>query len=491
MSQDRITVFYLSSEVYPFSKTGGLGDVAGALPVSLKKAGVDISIITPFYSRFQPMEPVEISETGINLNFWIGGTVHQVEILKSEYREVPVYLVKNDHYFGRKGLYGESGKDYPDNAERFALYTYASLELIKKLSKRVDILHLNDWQTALVPVILVDHNDKFYEGTGLFITVHNLAYQGLFPPAVLPKIKISYHMFHMEALEFYGKVNFLKGGLMFSDLIGTVSPTYAREIQTPEYGHRLDGVLRKRSKDIVGIVNGLDYTVWNPGTDKSLFVNYSKENVSEGKLQNKRELQKSFGLKTSDTVPVFGVVSRLADQKGIDILLNILGNLLKENLQIAILGTGNPEYERALLTFASSNPDKLFVKIGFDPILANRIYAASDFFVMPSRYEPCGLGQLIAMRYGTIPIVRATGGLKDTVCDISEPDGYGIVFENYSEKELYNAIMRAFSLYQNPESVNKLRRRIMTLDFSWDRSAKEYIKVYKRLILSKKSTTLT
>ncbi len=477
----KITVFYLATEVVPYAKTGGLADVAGALPIALRQRGVDIHVVMPHYPRFTPAERFGLQDTGLRFDVWLGGQRHTAYVLKGENRGVPVYFIGNPEFFDREQLYGTPQGDYPDNAERFAFFSYAALELVKHLGIRPDVFHLNDWQTSFLPIRLADKPDPYFQNTRRILTIHNLAYQGLFPPEVLPRIGLSFHIFHMEATEYYGQFNTLKGGIVFSDFITTVSPTYAQEIQTPEYGHGLEGILRKLSDKIVGILNGLDYEVWNPATDEALFAQYTARNVRSGKAQNRRGLLQQVGLPDLG-LPLAGMVSRLAEQKGIDLVAAALEQAPLLGFQFVILGTGDQVYHEMLSRIAQQHPDRVSVTLAFDATLARRIYAASDFFLMPSRFEPCGLGQMIALRYGTLPIVRATGGLKDTVVDVQHPEGYGFVFEPYEAQAFLNTLKRARAFFDQRSAMLQAIRRGMKLDFSWARSAQRYEDLYRRAL---------
>ncbi len=482
-------VFYLASEIYPFAKTGGLADVAGTLPVSLKKLGVDIILAMPFYNSF--VSKHEPEDTGIVIDVEFNGEVFKTQILKKEHRGVTTYFIRNDRYFDRDYLYGTPEGDYPDNPLRFGFFSMAALKLLERLDFKPGIIHLNDWQTALVPVYL-KNTDLFpyLADSKTILTIHNLAYQGTFPPDVLRSLMLPESLFTMEALEFYGKVNFLKGGILFSDVITTVSPTYAREIQTSEFGYGLEGVLYKRREHLYGILNGIDYDVWNPETDEYIYYNYSYGDFHYKKILNKTRLQEDMGLPAGSEFPLIGIVSRLAAQKGFDLLADAMNELSRLDLQMVILGTGDKVYQDLLVDFGTKFPDKFAVRIGFDPVLARRIYAGSDMFLMPSRYEPCGLGQMIAMRYGSIPVVRKTGGLADTVEDFTyeklkrdpgKRKGYGFSFGTYTHAHLIDAIKRALKVFKDQETWQQLVKIAMTRDFSWKSSAKEYVELYERV----------
>lgn len=478
-------VLFASSEVYPLSKTGGLADVAGALPKALRKLGLDVRIITPFYRRFISPDRFHLERTGIRFQISMGQKVETGEVWETWIGEVPVYLVDHPGFFDREQLYGTPEGDYPDNALRFGFFSRAILEVAQKVGFSPDIFHLNDWQTGLAPLYRRLYFAQSFPKSRFLITIHNLAYQGLFPPEVLASLAIPQEYFHMEALEFYGKVNFLKAGIVFSDAIGTVSPTYAREIQTPEFGFGLDGILRARSDRVFGILNGIDPEVWDPSTDPHIFRNYGVEDLEAGKAANKRGLQEEKGLPPEPDIPLIGVVSRLASQKGFDLVAQIAESLMERRVQLVFLGTGDREIQEMLQDVAARFPRQFSLTLAFDPVLARKIYAGSDFFLMPSRYEPCGLGQMIAFRYGTIPVVRKTGGLADTVVDfrgsLEDPGprrGYGLVFEPYRPEALFEAVTRALEVYRRKEVWHRLRELAMTRDFSWDASAREYQALY-------------
>ncbi|MEO0272472.1 MAG: glycogen/starch synthase [candidate division WOR-3 bacterium] len=470
-------VLMAASEIDPFAKTGGLADVASSLPKALKKEGIDISLVMPFYKKFVLKSGLSFQKTDLEFEIILNGKKYSGLFYISFLNDVPVYLMENDEFFDRENLYGTPTGDYPDNGLRFGFFCYGILELAKLLGD-IKIIHLNDWQTALVPLIKMRKYPHLAQIKTL-LSIHNLAYQGIFEKEILEKLNLGYEDFHMEGVEFYGKVNFLKAGIVYSDYINTVSPTYAEEIQTAEFGYGLDGILRRRKDVLFGILNGIDYEVWDPQKDNELYFNYSKDNIIEGKKMNKERILKDCGLEGLEK-PLFGIVSRLAEQKGFDLFPSIIETIARENLNLIVLGAGDKIYQD-MFTDISKRYANVYVKIGFDPVLAKRIYASSDFFLMPSKYEPCGLGQLISMRYGTIPVVRATGGLKDTVKDI-EKGGYGIVFEKYEPRDLLRAIERAIGFYRNTELFEKSVKYVFSLDFSWKSSAKEYLNLYKRML---------
>ncbi|MGE5554612.1 MAG: glycogen synthase [Betaproteobacteria bacterium] len=489
MFDRNLRILIVSSEVSPFAKVGGLADVAGSLPKALATLGEgelanDVRVVMPRYRRIAnakyvtdfPIDMAHRQETAIIRESSLEAKLGEAHAL------VPVYFVDNYHYFNRDGIYA-----YGDDAERFSFFCKAVLEMLPRLDFQPDLIHCNDWQTGPIPFLLKEEyarrNPEFYSRIATLYTIHNLQYQGTFDKSVLRSLGVGDEYFHPGALEFWGQVNFMKAGLVYADVLNTVSRTYALEIQTPEYGERLEGVLQDRSKDLFGIVNGINYHEFNPRTDPRLVANYDRDFLG-AKKENKIDLQREMGLPVRD-VPVFGLVSRLVSQKGLDILGEAAEQLLSDNLQFIALGTGDPYYENLFRSLAHRHPERCAVQIGFNGVLAQRIYAGSDFFLMPSRFEPCGLGQLIAMRYGTIPIVRATGGLADTVHDVNQnPEaGNGFVFTEYSAKALLDTVERALALYrQQPEFWAALVRRVMEADYSWSKSAASYVELYQRAI---------
>lgn len=457
----QLKVLFASSEVAPFSKTGGLADVAGSLPVALNKAGLDIRVVTPRYKS------VKIFGNEVRLN-----------------NKVPVYFIENEGYFMRDKLYGDQRGDYPDNLDRFVFFSRKILELLKEIDFKPDIIHCNDWQTALVPVYLKEAfgTESFYSGIKTVLTIHNIAYQGLFSKSEFHKTGLPWDYFTMHRLEFYDMVNILKGGLVFADVITTVSPAYAKEIQTPEFGYGLNGLLSGRRDSLFGIINGIDYNEWDPAKDKELKYHFSLSKL-EGKYKDKSALQKKAGLAQRADAPLIAVISRLADQKGLDLVSQIIHSLLGMDVQFILLGTGEERYHRLFEGIKKKFSGKASINLKFDALLAKEIYAGADMFLMPSRYEPCGLGQIICLRYGTIPIVRNTGGLADTITeyDPKTTRGNGFVFDAYDAGELFNAVKRALDIYKQRGLWNKLVANAMKCDFSWDSSAKKYLELYKKI----------
>lgn len=471
-------VLFGSSEIDPLAKTGGLADVASSLPKALFAEGVKISLVMPFYKKFVQKSGLKITSTNFSIRVNINNKEFSGKFFITSLNGINVYLLENDDLYDRENLYGTPEGDFPDNWLRFGFFSYGILELATILNG-IDIIHLNDWQTALVPLLKLRKYNNILNNTKTLLSIHNLAYQGTFEKEVLEKLNLGYEDFHMEGVEYYGKVNFLKAGIVYADFINTVSPTYAEEIQTPEFGCGLEGILRKRRNVLKGILNGIDYEVWNPEKDGELYKNFGKSNLIEGKEENKIGLINEAGLKHAEK-PLFGIVSRLAEQKGFDLFPPIIKEIAQRNLNMVVLGSGDKIYQDMFFEI-SRKFKNIFVKIGFDPLLAKKIYASSDFFLMPSKYEPCGLGQLISMRYGTIPVVRATGGLKDTVKDVEE-GGYGIVFQKYEPSELLAAIDRAILLYEDVEKFKNCVNTVFSLDYSWGNSAREYKKLYERIL---------
>lgn len=450
-----------ASEVVPFAKTGGLADVAGALPLALEELGEDVIIVMPFYKAvMRPQSGVRSLKEGVSY-----------AVID---KNIKVYFIENDNYFGRDGLYGDKTGDYKDNLDRFSFYSKRTLELLKEIKFKPDIIHAHDWQASLIPVYLktLYANDAFYKNTRTILTIHNIGYQGLFPKEEFPKLGLDWSLFNIEGLEFYGKLNLLKGGMEFCDIINTVSPTYSKEIQTKEFGFGLEGVLNKRRDSVFGILNGLDYSIWNPETDKFIAKNFSAQDL-EAKYKNKEDLQKLYKLPARKEVPLFGIVSRLAEQKGFDILAEGIDVICNMNLQLVILGTGDQRYHDILGDMVKIYPKVISLNLKFDDPLAHKIYAGSDIFVMPSKYEPCGLGQLISLRYATIPLVFKTGGLADTV---NRDNGF--IFDKYSKDGLIKTVKKAAGAFNNKNKWNALMLKAISCDFSWKESAKEYVRLY-------------
>lgn len=473
-------LLFVASEVAPFAKTGGLADVVGSLPKALKKNGHDVRIIMPYYQCVDRGD-FNIRKARKGFEVAMDGLRHKTYLRQTMLDDVPVYLLEKKEFFFRPYLYGPPEGDYADNARRFGFFCHGVLDLLKRLDFRPDVIHCHDWQSALVP-FLIKHehqDDPFFMRTALVYTIHNLAYQGLFEPGELTDLGLDNAYFTMDRLEFYGKVNLMKGGILAADVVNTVSDTYCREIQTEEYGCGLQGVLQQRGRDLYGILNGIDYQEWNPATDLHLYKNYTAKTLA-GKAANKKALQKDLGLDQVADVPLLAMVTRLSAQKGLDLLEPLLPRLAAERLQLVLLGTGDERYMTMLRDYAAAGPANVSIHLGFDQTLARRIYAASDLFLMPSHYEPCGLGQLIAFRYGSVPVVRRTGGLADTVFDqrdgVREPNGF--TFEDATADAFWDAICRARTAYGDRKAWNKMVKTCMTADYSWEYSAGEYEALY-------------
>ena len=473
-------VFFVASECVPFSKTGGLADVVGALPEALAALGHEVSVIIPRYRATKPGSAVPNAED-LTIPLSSGfkfGALQRGGVVKG----VQHYFVECPELFDREGLYQtKDGKDYPDNPVRFAGFSLAAIEGIKRLGEPPSVVHCHDWQTSLVPVYLntLYAGDPFFRHTSTVLTIHNLGYQGLFPPEVLPKITLDWSVFHIEGLEFFGKVNYLKGGILYSDFITTVSRKYAAEIQTPEFGYGLDGVLRSRAGRLQGILNGIDYDAWNPASDPLIPAQYTAVDLT-GKKACKKELLVKMGAAAPVLDrPVIGIVSRFATQKGFDLIEHIAADLVDMDVYVVALGAGEPQYEALFRALAEQHPDKFLVRVAYDNGLAHQIEAGSDIFLMPSRYEPCGLNQIYSLKYGTVPVVRATGGLDDTIQDFDGRNGTGFKFSEYSAPALLGALKRAIDTYRRPAVWTRLMQNGMSEDFSWPVSAKAYAQVYQ------------
>jgi len=483
----------VSPEIVPFAKTGGLADVAGALPKALAKLGMEVVVVMPRYKSVDEKK------------FGLVRHVKKVSAFMDDRRVeagifegrlpggVKAYFLDVPEYYWRDQLYGTPQGDFPDNAERFMYFAKAVPELLKAVEFRPDIVHVNDWQSGLVPLYLKEFykDDPFFEGTGTILTVHNLGYQGVFWAEDMHLTGLGWEYFTPETLEFYGKINVMKAGLLYSDIINTVSKTYSKEIQTEQYGYGLEGVLKVRSDDLYGIVNGIDYDEWDPTKDKDLYHDFGTGDV-KGKETNKKALKADLGL-AAGKKPLFGIITRLADQKGLDILSEAMDEMLAMDLQFVLLGTGEEKYHKLYTSIAKKRPKQVSVTIGFDNKLAKRIYAGSDVFLMPSAYEPCGLGQLISLRYGTVPLVRKTGGLADTVKNFSPKTGAGngFVFTDYTKKALLKAVRAAVAMYEDKKAWKALVTGAMSEDHSWDSSAREYIKLYNKAVATARQRVKT
>ena len=480
-----IRVVMASPEIGPFAKTGGLSDVLNSLPGALGQLGVHTSLIMPAYRSVMQQFPLE--STGIRFRVPISNRTEEGMVLQLNGEDGnQTYFVRADKYFDRDNLYGTPEGDYADNAERFIFFSRAILEVLR--NNPPQILHAHDWQSALAIAFLRAQPELYPElaATKTVQTIHNLGYQGLFPESDWRLLDLNRSFYSPHYFEFYGKINFLKSGIVLSNSITTVSPTYAEEIKTPENGFGLDGVFRERADRLVGIMNGIDYTTWNPESDKDIAAPYGTGKLS-GKKTCKGALQRTFSLPQNPEIPVVGMVSRLVDHKGIELLAAALPELLSMNIQLVIVGTGEKRYHELLTQMAAQYPAKLGVRLVFDEALSHQVIAGADVFLMPSRYEPGGLTQMYAMRYGTIPVVRATGGLKDSVreFDPETKTGNGIVFGPYAAPDLLAAVQRAIDLFRHKTIWTRLMKNAMSTDFSWDRSAHEYLNLYRRLLADK------
>ncbi|MGA2355102.1 MAG: glycogen synthase GlgA [Terriglobales bacterium] len=474
-------IAFAASECVPFSKTGGLADVVGALPRALAALGHQVSVYVPRYRQTKLTDPQTVVRS-ITVPFDDKYRFCSV-VTAGASAGVKFYFVDYPPYFDRDALYGSPAGDYPDNAERFALFSRAVLEASKVLGVP-QVFHCHDWQSALVPIMLrtLYAEDPAFRDVATVFTIHNMGYQGLFPPDTLPLVMLPWDLLTISKMEFFGQVNFLKGALVFSDFVTTVSKKYSQEIQTTEYGFGLEGVLRNRAATVTGILNGVDYEEWSPQTDKFITAGYSSQDPS-GKLTCKQDLLQAFGIGNVDAkIPVIGIVSRFAAQKGFDLIAQIMDRLAREAMIMVVLGSGDKLYEEMFQRLNKQFPNKIAAKVAFDNAIAHKIEAGADMFLMPSRYEPCGLNQIYSLKYGTVPIVRATGGLDDTIepWDARTGKGTGFKFSDYNGEALLLTIKQALLAYQDPSSWQTLMRNGMSRDFSWGASAREYGKVYER-----------
>ncbi len=488
-------IAFAISESFPFAQTGGLGDIGYSLPAALKNLNCDVKVFIPKYSlidtnKFQLNYCDDIGELHIQVGEKICSVkIYSYLISKSK---VEYYFIDCPYYYKRLSIYTND----PDEDERFILFSKTVLEVIKKLNWSPDIIHCNDWQTGLIPLYINENygSDKAFEDTAVIFTIHNIAYQGQFPKETIKKAKIRPELFFKNSqIESWGKINFLKTGIMYADIVNTVSPTYAKEITTSEFGCGLENSLLYRINDFYGILNGVDYDVWNPEKDKFIPFNYSKDDLNV-KLKNKEFLLNKFHLQNKKNVPLIGIVSRLVEQKGFDLFQPIIQELMQLDAQWIILGNGQKEYESLMKDLSNAFPDRIYTQIGYDVNLSHQIEAGADIFLMSSRFEPCGLNQMYSLKYGTIPVVRKTGGLADTVQDWDEyfrkglEIGTGFSFVDYNSIALLTTLRRAIYYYQNEKDVwNKLIQNAMSKDYSWSSSAKEYLKLYDKAKIKKKN----
>src|SRR5882762_10301767 len=475
-------IAFAASEGVPYSKTGGLADVVGALPRALAALGHQVSVYLPRYRQTQLTDPQMVVRS-ITVPF--DDNYRFCSVLSGGYKAgVRHYFVEYPSYFDREALYSTPAGDYPDNAERYTMFCRTVLEATKILGVP-QVFHCHDWQSALVPVLLrtVYAEDPAFREVGTVFTIHNMGYQGLFPPETLPLLMLPWDLFTMSKMEFFGQVNFLKGALTYSDYVTTVSKKYSQEIQTAEYGFGLEGVLRDRASTVSGILNGVDYDEWSPQTDKFAVAKFSPEDLS-GKAKCKQDLLATFAMPNADSkLPVIGIVSRFAAQKGFDLISQIMDRLAREEMTVVALGTGDKPYEEMFVRLNKQFPNKIAVKVAYDNAIAHKIEAGADMFLMPSRYEPCGLNQIYSLKYGTVPIVRATGGLDDTIepWDARSGKGTGFKFTEYNGEALLLTIKQALQAFRDQTSWQVLMRNGMNKDFSWNASAREYGKIYERV----------
>lgn len=495
MAKDKLRVLLVSPEVVPFAKTGGLADVAGALSKVLSRMGCEVKTILPQYRMVdekkyglekvdRPLPEIKIGEKEVKFK------IKKCHLPDSgtEY-----LFLENKEYFDRDELYADkkSGQDYEDNDERFILFARGVLETTKALNWKPDLIHCNDWQSALVPAYLktILEEEPFYKNIATLLTIHNIAYQGNFPKTTFDKLGVKKELFYpLSPFEYWGGVNFLKIGISYADLINTVSERYAQEIQSgPEFGYGMEGILKDRTRDIYGVLNGADYEEWSPEKDKLIPNNYGKGNL-QVKSKNKEFLLRQAGLKTEKDIPLIGMISRLADQKGFDLLYEIAEKLLSLEVKLIILGTGEQKYHIFLSELEKKYPGKVKIYLKYDNKLAHLIEAGADIFLMPSRYEPCGLNQMYSLKYGTVPVVRETGGLADTIQDYDPqtPKGTGFIFQDYKGDKLFSAIERAIQLFKNRTVWKNLMLQGMEKDFSWEASVKKYIQLYGKAVAKKR-----
>lgn len=468
-------VLFASSEAYPFIKTGGLGDVAGALPSELVKLGVDARVILPYYSDIAEKYKSTMSYVG-NLSVPVAWRNQYCGVFEQSVGGVKYYFIDNEYYFKRAGIYG-----FYDDAERFAFFSRAVLEVLWLIDFYPDVIHANDWHTALIPVYLDAYyvEREEYKNIKTLFTIHNIEFQGKYGKEVLFDV-LGLKKEKESIVDYSGCVNFMKGAIESANAVTTVSQSYAKEILDPFYSYGLESILRERSYKISGVVNGIDVNLYNPSKDKSLFAKFDKKDPSK-KAENKKGLCSMLNISYSEDTPIIAMITRLTEQKGMDLVMRVIEDILARDVQLVVLGTGDWRYETKLRDIESRYPQKMKALITFSADLANKIYASADMFLMPSKFEPCGLSQMIAMRYGTIPIVRETGGLRDTVIPYDGEKGTGFTFYSYNAYDMLGAIDRAISEYKVKESWAKLMKNAMSADFSWKKSAKEYVKIYEKI----------
>ncbi len=489
-----LKILFATPEAVPFAKTGGLADVAGALPKFLQTLGSEIKLVMPYY-RIVKKSGLPLQYLKEEIEVSIGDEKLKADIYLGHLNQnIPVYFIGREEFFDREYLYSTPKEDYFDNAERFIFFSKAALALCEHIGFSPDIIHHHEWQTGLIPAYLKSlyQTNPLFSHTGVVFTIHNLAYQGIFKKEKFRLTDLPPEMYSPEGIEFWERINFMKAGIVYADFINTVSQRYSEEIQTPEYGYGLEGILRKRKENLCGILNGVDYQDWDPSHDPHLIARYDPKDLS-GKGECKKDLLKELHLPSSlENAPLLGMISRLADQKGFDLLMEILEELFSLNIGFVLLGTGEQKYHDLFTQVAHKYPQKAGIRIAYDDRLAHKIEAGSDLFLMPSKYEPCGLNQIYSLKYGTIPVVRATGGLDDTITHYNPTTqkGNGFKFTRYDAKEFLNTIKEAIGFYFQPEHWRPLLHNAMTADFSWKRSAKAYLQLYRKA-LEKKRGTLT
>lgn len=475
-------VLFASSEVVPFAKTGGLADVVGSLPSAFNKESYDVRVVMPKYGSI-PKEYTDQMNFIAHINVSLGWRNKYCGIFELKYKGITFYFIDDEFYFGGPTLYSYIHED----VEKFSFFSKSVLSILPYVDFKPDLIHCNDWQTGLVPVMLnVQYqHDEFYRDIKTIMTIHNLQFQGRWGlDEIQDATGLPDYVFTPDKLEFQGDANLLKGGIVYADHISTVSKTYKDEIQMAYYGEHLDGLLRARKDDLTGIVNGISYTEYDPSTDELIFAKYNRRDFPSRKRENKVSLQRQLGLKPDKKVFLIGIVTRLTDQKGLDLIAHVIERFLENDIQLVVLGTGESRYEETFRNYAWNNPEKISANITFSNELAHKIYAAADAFLMPSLFEPCGLSQLISMRYGTVPIVRETGGLKDTVIPYNKvtQEGTGFSFKNYNADEMWDTIWAAKEVFEDKVKWNNIARRAMAQDFSWESAAENYAELYSKLL---------
>jgi len=472
-------VLIAASEAVPFAKTGGLADVAGSLFREYgKMAGVEVSLVLPLYRAVR--EGFALTDTGVHFTIPVGTKSYPCRVWSPG---PSVFFLEGNEFFDRADLYGTPQGDYPDNAARFTFFNRAVLETCLALGLKPEVIHCNDWQTGLIPLYLKTlYRKDFFRDTATVLTIHNLGYQGLFGAADFPLTGLGSEWFNPEGVEFYGKVNFLKAGIIAADLITTVSRTYAREILTPEFGYGLDGVLRARSRDLAGIVNGIDMEEWDPSRDPEIAAQYGPSDLEGKETCRKRLIEECVLRLEGKDAPIIALVGRLSAQKGLDLFIEAADEIVSSGARVVLFGKGDESLQKKVRGLGAKYAGSLYARIGYDESFAHRIYAGSDLFLMPSYYEPCGLGQMIAMRYGTVPVARKTGGLADTIIDHDplQGEGTGFLFEEYRPTAMRDCLKRAFCVYVDKRRWKRIIVGAMRTDFSWERSAKQYIELYDR-----------